>query len=337
MNKHIPFSILDVAPIVEGGGGVADALQRSGQLAQMAEQAGYTRFWLAEHHNAPNIASSATAVVIGYIASQTKSIRVGSGGIMLPNHAPLAIAEQFGTLDALYPGRIDLGLGRAPGTDPLTARALRGERHTNGANFPEQLEELQAFIQPAQYVQHAIRAIPGEGADVPIWLLGSSDFSAALAAEKGLPFAFAGHFSPTYIVPALKLYKSSFKSSAQYEKPYSMVAVNIIVADSDEEAHYLSTSMHQMFLSFIRNQRSPLKPPVENMDLIWTPQEKLMVEQQVGSSIIGSPQTVQKKLHALIEATDVDEVMATAYIYDHPTRLKSFRMLAETMNLQKRN
>lgn len=333
MDKHIPFSILDVAPIVEGGG-VADALQRSAELAQVAEQAGYTRFWLAEHHNAPNIASSATAVVIGHIASHTKTIRVGSGGVMLPNHAPLAIAEQFGTLDALFPGRIDLGLGRAPGTDPLTARALRGERHTNGANFPEQLEELQAFMKPTAHVQHSIRAIPGEGADVPIWLLGSSDFSAALAAEKGLPFAFAGHFSPTYIVPALKLYKQSFRPSEQYAEPYSMVAVNVIVADSDEEARLLATSMYQMFLSFIRNQRTPLKPPVENMDLVWTPQEKIMVEQQVGSSIIGSPQTVKEKLQALIKATDVDEVMATAYIYDHQARLRSFQMLAEVMNLK---
>jgi len=334
MDKHIPFSILDVAPILEGGD-VADALHRSAELAQLAEQAGYTRFWLAEHHNAPNIASSATSVVIGYIASQTKTIRVGSGGIMLPNHAPLAIAEQFGTLDALYPNRIDLGLGRAPGTDPLTARALRGERHTNGANFPDQLIELQAFLQPTQYVQHAIRAIPGEGANVPIWLLGSSDFSAALAAEKGLPFAFAGHFSPTYIVPALKLYKQSFIPSEQYEQPYSMVATNIIVADTDEEAQLLATSMYQMFLGFIRNQRSPLKPPVENMDEIWTPQEKMMVDQQVGSSIIGSPQTVKAKLQQLIEATDVDEVMATAYIYDHQARLKSFSLLAETMQLLK--
>ena len=334
MDKHIPFSILDVAPILEGGD-VADALHRSAELAQLAEQAGYTRFWLAEHHNAPNIASSATSVVIGYIASQTKSIRVGSGGIMLPNHAPLAIAEQFGTLDALYPNRIDLGLGRAPGTDPLTARALRGERHTNGANFPDQLIELEAFLQPTQYVQHAIRAIPGEGANVPIWLLGSSDFSAALAAEKGLPFAFAGHFSPTYIVPALKLYKQSFIPSEQYEQPYSMVATNIIVADTDEEAQLLATSMYQMFLGFIRNQRSPLKPPVENMDEIWTPQEKMMVDQQVGSSIIGSPQTVKAKLQQLIEATDVDEVMATAYIYDHQARLKSFSLLAETMQLLK--
>ena len=328
--KKIPFSILDVAPIIQGGG-VSDALQRTVKLAQMAEEHGYTRFWLAEHHNAPNIASSATSVVIAHVASQTQSIRVGSGGVMLPNHAPLAIAEQFGTLDALHPGRIDLGLGRAPGTDPITAKALRGERHTNGANFPEQLEELQSFMHPAKHVQHSIRAIPGEGADVPIWLLGSSDFSAALAAEKGLPFAFAGHFSPTYIVPALKLYKQSFKPSSQYEQSYSMVAVNVIAADTDEEAQYLATSMHQMFLGFIRNKRAPLQPPVHNMDEIWSEQEKFMVEQQVGSSIIGSKQTVREQLQKLIEATDVDEIMATAYIFDHEARLKSFKLLASIL------
>jgi len=328
--KKIPFSILDVAPIIEGGG-VADALQRTVKLAQMAEQHGFTRFWLAEHHNAPNIASSATSVVISHVASQTKTIRVGSGGVMLPNHAPLAIAEQFGTLDAIYPGRIDLGLGRAPGTDPITAKALRGERHTNGANFPEQLEELQSFMHPAKHVQQAIRAIPGEGADVPIWLLGSSDFSAALAAEKGLPFAFAGHFSPTYIVPALKLYKQSFKPSSQYEQPYSMVAVNVIAADTDEEAQYLATSMFQMFLGFIRNKRAPLQPPVQHMDELWSEQEKFMVEQQVGSSIIGSKQTVRDQLQKLIEATDVDEIMATAYIFDHDARMKSFKLLASIL------
>lgn len=331
--KTIPFSILDVAPIIQGGG-VADALQRTVKLAQMAEEHGFTRFWLAEHHNAPNIASSATSVVIAHVAAQTKTIRVGSGGVMLPNHAPLAIAEQFGTLDALYPGRIDLGLGRAPGTDPITAKALRGERHTNGANFPEQLEELQSFMHPAKHVQQAIRAIPGEGADVPIWLLGSSDFSAALAAEKGLPFAFAGHFSPTYIVPALKLYQQSFKPSSQYEKPYSMVAVNVIAAETDEEAQYLATSMYQMFLGFIRNKRAPLQPPVEQMDEIWSEQEKFMVEQQVGSSIIGSKQTVREQLQKLIEATDVDEIMATAYIFDHEARMKSFKLLASILQEQ---
>lgn len=326
----IPFSILDVAPIVQGGG-IADALQRTVKLAQVAEESGYTRFWLAEHHNAPNIASSATSVVIGHVASHTKTIRVGSGGIMLPNHAPLAIAEQFGTLDALYPGRIDLGLGRAPGTDPITARALRGERHTNGANFPEQLEELQRFMHPTQHAQHAIRAIPGEGADVPIWLLGSSDFSAALAAEKALPFAFAGHFSPTYIVPALKLYKQSYVPSDSQPKPYSMVAVNVIAADTDEEAHYLATSMQQMFLGFIRNQRTPLQPPVQNMDELWTEQEKFMVEQQIGSSIIGSKETIREKIQKLIEATEVDEIMATASIFDLDARIKSFQLFASVM------
>lgn len=325
------LSILDVSPIIQGGT-VADALQRTVDLAKHAEELGYNRFWLAEHHNAPNIASSATAVVIGHVAANTKSIRVGSGGIMLPNHASLAIAEQFGTLEALFPGRIDLGLGRAPGTDPLTARALRGERGTDGQFFPKQLEELRSYIDSTyDGARPAIQAIPGEGSDVPIWLLGSSDFSAALAAEKGLPFAFAGHFSPTYIVPALKLYQSQYEPSVGYPEPNSMVAVNVIAADTDEEAHYLATSMYQMFLGFIRSKRAPLAPPVHNMDQIWTAQEKFMVEQQVGSSIIGSKATIEKKLEQLIEATGVNEVMVTAYIHDHKARLHSFEIVASLL------
>lgn len=325
------LSILDVSPIIQGGT-VGDALKRTVDLAQHAEQWGYTRYWLAEHHNSPSIASSATAVVIGHVASQTQSIRVGSGGVMLPNHAPLAIAEQFGTLEALFPGRIDLGLGRAPGTDPLTAKALRGERGTHGQNFPDQLDELRKYIDPTYGTSRlAIRAIPGEGSNVPIWLLGSSDFSAALAAEQGLPFAFAGHFSPTYIVPALNLYKTQFKPSTTYLKPHSMVAVNVIAAETDEEAQYLATSMYQLFLSFVRSRSAPLAPPVRDMAQIWTQQEKFMVEQQVGSSIIGSKETVQKKLEQLIAATEVDEVMVTAYIYDHAARLRSFEIVASLM------
>lgn len=330
MNRK--FSILDVSPIIQGGT-VSDALRRTVDLAQHAEKWGYHRYWLAEHHNSPSIASSATSVVIGHVAGHTNTIRVGSGGVMLPNHAPLAIAEQFGTLEALYPGRIDLGLGRAPGTDPLTAKALRGERGGNGQNFPQQLAELRAYIESDyEGYRPSIRAVPGEGSNVPIWLLGSSDFSASLSAELGLPFAFAGHFSPTYIVPALKMYQSEFKPSKRYEKPYSMVAVNVIAAETDEEAQYLATSMHQMFLGFIRSRSAPLAPPVRNMDEIWTEQEKFMVNQQVGSSIIGSKETIQKKLAQLVEATGVDEVMVTAYIYDHQARLRSFEIVSECMS-----
>lgn len=325
------LSILDVSPIIQGST-VSDALKRTVDLAQHAEQWGYTRYWLAEHHNSPSIASSATAVVIGHVASQTASIRVGSGGVMLPNHAALAIAEQFGTLEALFPGRIDLGLGRAPGTDPLTAKALRGERGTHGQNFPDQLDELRRYIDPSYgTARPAIRAIPGEGSNVPIWLLGSSDFSAALAAQQGLPFAFAGHFSPTYIVPALKLYQAQFQPSTSYPQPYSMVAVNVIAAETDEEAQYLATSMYQLFLGFVRSKPSPLAPPVRNIDAVWSAQEKLIVEQQVGSSIIGSKETVKKKLEQLIAATGVDEVMVTAYIHDHAARLRSFEIVASLM------
>ncbi|MFD0589914.1 LLM class flavin-dependent oxidoreductase [Paenibacillus sp. GCM10027627] len=324
----IPISVLDVSPIVEGGS-VADSLRNTLDLAQHSERWGYNRYWLAEHHNSPSIASSATSVVIGHVAAGTSTIRVGSGGIMLPNHAPLVIAEQFGTLEALFPGRIDLGLGRAPGTDGLTAAALRGERGSNGGNFPEQLEQLRAYLDPdGAEVAMPVRAIPGEGADIPIWLLGSSDFSALLAAQLGLPFAFAGHFSPTYTVPAMNLYRSRFQPSAILDKPYGMVAVNVVAADTDEEAAYLATSMQQLFLSFIRNQRGALPPPVKDMDKIWTVQEKLALQQQLGSSIAGSPETVKAKLEKYIEATGADELMIAAHIFDHKARLRSYEIIA---------
>ncbi|WP_240941821.1 LLM class flavin-dependent oxidoreductase [Paenibacillus sp. HB172176] len=324
----IPFSVLDVAPIVQGGT-VADSLRNTLDLARHAEKWKYNRYWLAEHHNAPSIASSATSIVIGHVAGGTSTIRVGSGGVMLPNHAPLVIAEQFGTLEALYPGRIDLGLGRAPGTDQLTASALRGVRGTNGGNFPEQLEQLRAYIDPS-HAESAmpVRAIPGEGAELPIWLLGSSDFSARLAGELGLPFGFAGHFSPAFTVPAMRLYRESFKPSHVLDKPYGLVAVNVVAADTDEEAAYLSTSMQQLFLSFIRNQRAPLPPPVSDMDQIWTPQEKVAMQQQLGSSIAGSPATVKKALEQYINATDADEIMVAAHIYEHKARLRSYEIIA---------
>lgn len=327
-NQHIPISVLDVSPIVEGGT-VAQSLSNTLDLAQHAEQWGFHRYWLAEHHNSPSIASSATSVVIGHVAAGTSTIRVGAGGIMLPNHAPLVIAEQFGTLEALFPGRIDLGLGRAPGTDQLTAAALRGSRGTNGQNFPEQLEQLRAYIDPAgAEAAMPVRAIPGEGANIPIWLLGSSDFSATLAAQLGLPFAFAGHFSPTFTVPAMKLYRNNFQPSAVLHEPYGMVAVNIIAADTDEEAAFIATSMQQLFLSFIRNQRAPLPPPIHHIDELWSEQEKLALQAQLGSSIIGSPETVRQKLKQFIEATEADEIMVAAHIYDHQARLRSYEIVA---------
>ncbi|MCA0758206.1 LLM class flavin-dependent oxidoreductase [Paenibacillus sp. N4] len=326
---EIPFSVLDVSPIVEGGT-VAESLANTLDLAQHAEKWGYNRYWLAEHHNAPSIASSATSVVIGHVAAGTSTIRVGSGGIMLPNHAPLVIAEQFGTLESLFPGRIDLGLGRAPGTDGLTAAALRGNRRSNGHDFPEQLEELRAYLDPAgAKVGMPVRAIPGEGLDIPIWLLGSSDFSAMLAAQLGLPFAFAGHFSPNFTVPAMNLYRSNFKPSEVLDKPRGMVAVNVIAADTDEEAAYLATSMQQLFLSFIRNTRGPLPAPVKDMEQVWTIQEKAALQQQLGSSIIGGPDTVRTKLQAYIESTQADEIMVAAHIFEHKARLRSYEIISE--------
>jgi len=325
---NIPLSVLDVSPIVEGGT-VAESLSNTLDLAQHAEKWGYNRYWLAEHHNAPSIASSATSIVIGHVAAGTSTIRVGAGGIMLPNHASLVIAEQFGTLESLFPGRIDLGLGRAPGTDGLTAAALRGNRRSNGHDFPEQLAELRAYLDPSSAeVGMPVRAIPGEGLDIPIWLLGSSDFSALLAAQLGLPFAFAGHFSPNFTVPAMNLYRSSFKPSAILDKPKGMVAVNVIAADTDEEAAYLATSMQQLFLSFIRNTRGALPAPVRNMDNVWTEQEKVALMQQLGSSIVGGPETVRAKLKQYIEATKADEIMVAAHIFDHQARLRSYEIIA---------
>lgn len=327
----VNYSVLDVSPIVAGGT-PADSLRNTLDLARHAEKWGYTRFWLAEHHNSPSIASAATAVVIAHVAGGTSSIRVGSGGIMLPNHAPLAIAEQFGTLEALYPGRIDLGLGRAPGTDQRTAFALRGGRQgSDGQHFPEQLEQLRAYFEGKM----PVRAIPGEGMSIPIWLLGSSDFSARLAAELGLPFGFAAHFSPQHLLPALEIYHRHFQPSKVLEKPYALVAVNIIAADTDQEAQRLATSGQQLFLGFIRNNPGPLPPPVDNMDLLWSEQEKIALRQTFGSSIVGGPQTVKEQLEQLIRQTRADEIMAVSHVYDHGARLRSYEILADIAGLER--
>jgi luciferase family oxidoreductase group 1 len=324
--NHISFSVLDLAPITVGGS-PAEALRNTLNLAQYAEGWGYNRFWLAEHHNMAGIASSATSVVIGYVAAGTSTIRVGSGGIMLPNHAPLVIAEQFGTLESLFPGRIDLGLGRAPGTDQLTAFALRRERRSDGQDFPEQLAELRDYFSPLE--TKPVRAIPGEGLKVPIWLLGSSGFSAKLAGELGLPFSFASHFSPEYTLPALDLYRRSFRPSEQLKEPYVMVGVNVIAADDDERANYLATSMQQQFLNLIRNKPGQLQPPVESMDALWSPYEKSILDKQLGSSIIGGPSTVKEKLQKFLDETEADEMIVNAMIYDHKERLRSFEIVAE--------
>ncbi|MDQ0255707.1 luciferase family oxidoreductase group 1 [Evansella vedderi] len=324
----IPYSVLDLAPITQGGT-AAESFQHTFDLAQHAESLGYHRFWLAEHHNMPGIASSATAVLIGQVAARTSTIRVGSGGIMLPNHSPLIIAEQFGTLESLFPNRIDLGLGRAPGTDQITMRAIRRDPHLTGDDFPEQLAELRGYFDATMKKQ--VRAFPGEGLDIPIWLLGSSGFSARLSAQLGLPFAFASHFSPENTLPALQLYYDYFQPSELLDEPYAMVGLNIIAADTDEEAKRLSTSMQQQFLNMIRNQPTQLLPPVDDMDDLCTPYEKSILEKQLGGSIIGSPINVKEQLEVFLTKTQAKEIMINGQIYDHQARLRSFEIISDIM------
>ncbi len=321
------YSLLDLAPIVRGGS-AAQAFRNSLDLAQHAEQWGYHRFWLAEHHNIPGIASAATSVVIGHVAAGTQRIRVGSGGIMLPNHAPLVIAEQFGTLESLFPGRIDLGLGRAPGGDQMTARALRRALGSSGDTFPDDVIELLSYLQRSSLGQ-PVKAIPGAGLDVPIYLLGSSDFSARLAAAMGVPFAFASHFAPDFLLQALQIYRSEFQPSAQLEKPHVMVAVNVFAADSDEEGRRLFTSLQQAFLGIVRGARSELPPPVEDMDALWRPEEKAYVNRLMRCSAVGSRETVRAGLERILAETKADEIIATAQIFDHAARLRSFEIAAE--------
>jgi len=324
--QDIPISILDLAPICQGGT-AADAFRRSLDLARHAEEWGYERFWLAEHHNIPGIASAATSVVIGHVAGGTSRIRVGAGGIMLPNHAPLMVAEQFGTLASLYPGRIDLGLGRAPGGDRMTVQALR--RYQGAADaFPRDLLELQGYFRPAEPGQ-VVRAIPGEGLNVPIWLLGSSDFSARLAAELGLPFAFASHFAPDYLLTALSLYRENFRPSESLALPYVMVGVNAFAADTDDEAARLFTSLQQAFLNLVRGRPGPLLPPVGDMDELWSPAERAQVDRMTRVSVVGSPETVAADLKTILDATDADELIFASQIYDHPARLRSYEILAQ--------
>ena len=321
------YSILDLSPILRGGD-AAQALGNSLDLARHAEQWGYTRYWVAEHHNMPGVASAATSVVIGHIAAGTQRIRVGSGGVMLPNHAPLVIAEQFGTLAALHPGRIDLGLGRAPGTDMETARALRRDLNSNAMEFPRDVEELQAYLGDPTPDQR-VRAVPGAGSKVPIWLLGSSLFSARLAAQKGLPFAFASHFAPEALLDALQVYRDNFQPSAQLQRPYAMAGVGVFAADSDEEGAFLATSMQQQFVNLRRGRPGPLPPPVESMDGLWSPLEAEGVRQAMKYAMVGSPETVRDGLRAFRDLTAVDELMITGGIFDHDKRLQSFRMAAD--------
>nr|WP_245855927.1 LLM class flavin-dependent oxidoreductase [Paenibacillus rigui] len=326
------ISVLDLAPILAGGS-AKDAYHRTLELARHAERLGYHRYWLAEHHNMPGIASSATSLLIGHVAAGTEKIRVGSGGIMLPNHAPLVIAEQFGTLESLYPGRIDLGLGRASGTDMHTARALRRTLGTNGGDFQELLNELKAFLEPAaERIVPGVRAIPGEGLNIPIWLLGSSDFSARLAGRLGLPFAFASHFAPDDLLLALEVYRSSFTPSKALDKPYVMVGLTVMAAETVEEARYLSTSEAQQVLGLLRGKPSELHPPVESMDSLWNEQEKALISKQLDFGIIGDRNTIRERLPAILAATKADELIVTNHIYDHQARLRSFEIFANTVN-----
>jgi luciferase family oxidoreductase group 1 len=323
----IPFSVLDLSPIVQGAT-AADAFRNSLELAQHAERLGYYRYWLAEHHNMPGIASAATSVVIAHVAGGTKTIRVGSGGVMLPNHAPLVIAEQFGTLASLFPDRIDLGLGRAPGTDMATTRALRRNPATGADEFHQDVRELQHYFEPTQPGQK-IRAVPGAGLRVPLWLLGSSTYSAEMAADMGLPFAFAAHFAPTEMRNALYIYRSSFRPSQQLERPYAMLAINVIAADTDAEARRNFTSLQQAFTNLQRGTPGQIPPPIDDIESYWNFTEKTMVNRSLAYSVVGSPQTVELGLREFIEAHRPDELMVTAHLYDQAARLRSFELISE--------
>jgi luciferase family oxidoreductase group 1 len=324
------LSILDLAFVTEGAT-PSDALHRSLDLARHAEQWGYTRFWLAEHHNMIGIASAATSVAIGYVAGGTKTIRVGAGGIMLPNHSPLVIAEQFGTLESLYPKRIDLGLGRAPGTDQLTLHALRRD-YSSADSFPQDVLELQALLGPLQPDQH-VQAVPGTGTNVPLWILGSSLYGAQLAAALGLPYAFASHFAPDELYRAVELYRASFRPSAQLTQPYVMVGANVIVADSDAQALTLFTSAQQAFTNMLRGARGKLQPPIDDIETFWTPPEKAQASRMLTCAFVGSPDTVRTGLGKFVVDTGADEVIVAAAVYDHAARLRSYELLARTMGI----
>lgn len=325
--KDIPLSFLDLANIIQGDQSAGDAFKRSLAFAQHAEHLGYNRYWFAEHHNMQSVASAATAILIGYIAQGTSTIRVGSGGIMLPNHAPLIIAEQFGTLESLYPGRIDLGLGRAPGTDQATAQALRRNLNADVNAFPNDVLELLQYLGPDDH-QGIVRAIPGVGTQVPVWLLGSSTFSAELAARLGLPFAFASHFAPAQLLPALQIYYSTFKPSAYLDEPYTMACVNVIAADSDSDAQYLATSFYQLVLGMIRNARKPLPPPTRDMERLWSLEERAAVTQMLHYSFVGSQETLAGKLTSFAGLTGVDEIMIATHVFDVDAKIRSLQLSA---------
>ncbi|CAI8957785.1 MULTISPECIES: LLM class flavin-dependent oxidoreductase [Pseudomonas] len=325
----IKISTLDLVP-VRADSGPAQSLRNSLDLAQHVEKFGYNRFWVAEHHNMDGIASSATSVLLSYLAGGTSTIRVGAGGVMLPNHAPLVIAEQFGTLASLYPGRIDLGLGRAPGSDQMTARALRRERSGSADDFPDDVEELVRYLGPRTPDQKVI-AVPGYGTEVPIWLLGSSLFSAQLAGMRGLPYAFASHFAPRYLHEAIRVYRNHFQPSAVLDKPYVMLGVPLVAAETDEQADYLATSVYQRILALMRGQSLVQRPPVATMDGLWLPHEREAVGSFLGLAMVGSPQKIRAKLEVLLEQTEADELIFTCDLYEHADRIRSYELLAQTV------
>ncbi|NGZ88077.1 LLM class flavin-dependent oxidoreductase [Duganella aceris] len=322
----IPFSILDLSPIAEGSNASA-SFRHTLDLAQHGERWGYQRYWLAEHHGMPGIASAATAVVMAHVAGGTSTIRVGAGGIMLPNHAPLVIAEQFGTLEALYPGRIDLGLGRAPGSDQTTARALRRTLETDADAFPQDVLELQDYMSDAP--RQRVLAVPGKGAKVPLWILGSSTFGAQLAAHLGLPFAFASHFAPQMMQQAISIYRSNFQPSAQLDKPHVMLGFNVFAADTDEEARFRATSMQQAFVNLRTGKPSQLPPPKAGYLESLPPPERAMLDSVLSCTAMGSPETVQRQLQEFITRTGADELMITSQIFEHAQRLRSYEITAD--------
>lgn len=329
----VELSILELGRVRQGSDR-RSALAFARTLAQKAEEWGYKRFWVAEHHNMPGVTTAATSLVIAHIAEGTQTIRVGAGGIMLPNHAPYVIAEQFGTLETLFPGRIDLGLGRAPGTDQITLRALRRDP-ANAENFPRDVQELQAFLAPAVPNQR-IEAVPGSGTQVPLWILGSSLFGAQLAAALGLPYGFASHFAPQALDQALQIYREQFKPSAQLAKPYVLVGVNVIAAESDEAARRLATSQQMSFAGIVRGARALLQPPINDMGTFWTPSEQMQVSQMLACSIVGDPETVRRGLDAVLERTGADELMIVSDVFDSQQRLKSFELIAQVAGLASR-
>lgn len=322
------ISLLELGRVREGFTR-ADALHEARRLAQHAEALGYKRFWVAEHHNMPTVTTAATSLVISHIAAGTKTIRIGAGGIMLPNHAPYVIAEQFGTLDALYPGRIDLGLGRAPGTDQLTLRALRVHPE-EAERFPQDVVELQMWLGPVQEGQR-IEAVPGSNSNIPLWILGSSLFGAQLAAELGLPYGFASHFAPQALDQALSIYRTRFKPNAKMAKPYALIGLNVIAAETDDEARYLATSQQMSFANLVRGQRKLTQPPIDDIDTYWTPQERAQASAMLNFSIIGARDTVRKGIDALLERTQADELMIVSDMYDPEKRRRSVEIIAEVM------